>query len=95
MKTIPFALDREPLPLARVLRAYCLEAKFETLAALRTTGFALPFLIVPVAIYLLFGVVFGGGPGAEEFADYFFAGFGVLAAAVPGIFTGVSLSTER
>jgi len=95
MKTMPFALDREPLPLARVLRAYSLEAKFETLAALRTTGFALPFLIVPVAIYLLFGVVFGGGPGAEEFADYFFAGFGVLAAAMPGIFTGVILATER
>ncbi len=95
MNPISCARDREPLPFARVLRAYLTEAKFETLAALRTTGFALPFLIVPVAIYGLFGVVIGDGPGGAEFADYIFAGFGVLAAAMPGIFTGVILATER
>ena len=95
MNTVPFARDREPLPLGRVLRAYLIEAKFETLGALRTTGFALPFLVVPVAIYWLFGVVIAGGDAAKEFADYLFAGFGVLAAAMPGIFTGVILATER
>lgn len=95
MNPISCARDREPLPFARVLRVYLTEAKFETLAALRTTGFALPFLIVPVAIYGLFGVVIGDGPGGAEFADYIFAGFGVLAAAMPGIFTGVILATER
>ena len=98
MNPIPFARDREPLPLGRVLRAYLMEAKFETLSALRTTGFALPFLVVPVAIYWLFAVVIGGGSGgaaAQEFADYVFAGFGVLAVAMPGIFSGVILATDR
>ena len=80
---------REPLPIGRVLRAYLLEAKFETLAALRTPGFALPFIAVPVAIYLLFGVVIAGNAGsASEFgpgiANYLFAGFAVLAVAMPG-----------
>lgn len=97
--TTAFARDREPLPLGRLVRAYFLEAKFETLAALRTTGFALPFLVVPVAIYWIFGVVIvGDGNGdddAREFADYLFAGFGVLAAAMPGIFSGVLLATDR
>ena len=58
--------EREPLPLGRVLRAYLMEAKFETLGALRTPGFALPFLVVPVAIYLLFGVVIAGNAGANS-----------------------------
>jgi ABC-2 type transport system permease protein len=97
-RTLP--AGREPLPLARVLRAYLQEAKFETLAALRTPGFALPFIAVPVAIYFLFGVLIaGGGGGGSELspgiANYLFAGFAVLAVAMPGIFTGVTVATER
>lgn len=95
-----FAAEREPLPLGRVLRGYCMEARFETLSALRTPGFALPFLLVPVAIYWLFGVVIAGNTAANsefgaELADYLFSGFAVLAAAMPGIFSGVILATER
>lgn len=89
---------REPLPLRRVLRAYAMEAKMETLGALRTIGFALPFVVVPVAIYLLFGVAISGDEGGElgaGLADYLFTGFGVLAAAMPGIFSGVILAQER
>jgi ABC-2 type transport system permease protein len=97
-RTLP--AGREPLPLARVFRAYLQEAKFETLAALRTPGFALPFIAVPVAIYFLFGVVIAGGGGAGSelgpgIANYLFAGFAVLAVAMPGIFTGVTVATER
>jgi ABC-2 type transport system permease protein len=93
-------MDREPLPIGRMLRAYLMEAKLETLGALRTPGFALPFIAVPVAIYWLFGVVINGNAGANsEFgpgiADYLFAGFSVLAVAMPGIFSGVILATER
>ena len=89
-----------PLPLGRLLRAYLREAGFETLAALRTPGFALPFIAVPVAIYFLFGVVIAGNAGeGGEFgpgiANYLFAGFAVLAASMPGIFTGVTVATER
>lgn len=95
-----WAADRQPLPIARLLRAYAWEAGFETLGALRTAGFALPFLIVPVVIYLLFGVVLFGdaaanGPHGKAIADYLFAGFGVLAVAMPGIFSSAILATER
>jgi ABC-2 type transport system permease protein len=100
MNTPTLRSYREPLALAQVVRAYVQEAKFETLAALRTPGFALPFIAVPVAIYLLFGVLIVGGAGeGGEFgpglANYLFAGFAVLAAAMPGVFTGVTVATER
>lgn len=95
-----FTRDREPLPMSRVLRAYLLEAKLETLGALRTAGFALPFIAAPVAIYLFFGVLIVGNAGAKGgygpgLANYLFAGFAVMAAAMPGIFTGAILATER
>lgn len=96
----PGSLAREPLPFGRLLRAYLMEAKFETLGALRTTGFALPFIVMPVAIYVLFGVVIAGNAGATSeygpgIANYIFAGFSVLAVVMPGIFSGVILATER
>jgi len=88
------------LPIGRTLRAYGLEAGFETLAALRTAGFAIPFLVLPVAIYVLFGVLIAGnvadggeyGPGL---ANYLFSGFSVLAVTMPGIFSCTILATER
>lgn len=93
-------LQSGPLPVARLLRAYCTEAGFETLAALRTAGFAIPFLVLPVVIYLLFGVLIVGGSGdAGEFgpglANYLFSGFSVLAVTMPGIFSCTILATER
>lgn len=96
----PFARERAPLPLRRVLGAYLAEAKYETVAALRNPGFALPFLAVPVAIYLLFGVVIAGGAGASsefgpEIADYLFSGFSVLAAIMPALFSSAILAAER
>jgi len=94
------AFDRAPLPIGRMLRAYLMEAKLETIGALRTVGFALPFVVVPVAIYVLFGVVINGNAaGNNEFgagiANYLFAGFAVMAVAMPGIFSGVILAQER
>lgn len=93
-----YLMDREPLPIGRVLRAYLMEAKLETLGALRTPGFSLPFLAVPLAIYLLFAVVINPGGNSADgpgIANYLFAGFSVLAVAMPGIFSGVILATER
>lgn len=95
-----FAHERAPLPLGRVLGAYWTEAKYETIAALRNPGFAIPFLLVPVAIYLLFAVVIAGNAGATsefgpELADYLFSGFSVLAAVMPGIFASSILAAER
>lgn len=93
-------IDRTPLPLGRLLSAYLLEAKMETTAALRTPGFALPFIAVPVAIYLFFGVVINGNAGASSeygpaVVDYLFSGFCVFAVMMPGIFSGVILATDR
>lgn len=92
--------DREPLPLARVLRAYLMEARYELLGALRTPAFALPFVLMPVAIYLLFGVIINHDAGNHsEFgaaiADYLFSGFTAMAVMMPGIFSGVILAQER
>ncbi|WP_026802641.1 ABC transporter permease [Arenimonas oryziterrae] len=92
--------DRAPLPLSRLLRAYVMEMRYETLGALRTPGFSIPFVAMPVVIYVLFGVVINGQAGDHsEFgpaiANYLFAGFSVLAAVMPGIFSGVILAQER
>lgn len=97
---LPFTGASGPLPISRLLRAYLTEAKYDTINALRSPAFALPFLAIPVAIYLLFGVVMldssteqaGLGP---ELANYLFAGFSVVAVMMPGIFGGIMLSTER
>lgn len=89
------------MPLGRVLRAYLIAAKYETLAALRNVGLAVPFLVLPPAIYLLFGVVIigsevgGGGEFGPEIVNYLFSGFCVMAAMMPGIFGGATIATER
>lgn len=93
-------IDRTPLALRRTLRAYAMEAWFDTLGALRTPAFAIPFIALPLLIYLLFGVVINGDAGSHsEFgpgiANYLFTGFAVLAVVMPGIFSGVILAQER
>lgn len=89
-----------PLPLARVARAYLDHARYETVSALRNAGFAPPFVLVPVAIYVLFGVVISGnaaqhGPYGAGIANYLFSGFAAMAAMMPGLFSGVILAQER
>lgn len=88
------------LPIRRVLRAYALETRFEIVGALRTVSFAVPFIVVPLAVYLLFGVVIAGGTAASGpygpgIANYLFAGFAVMGAIMPGLFSGVILAQER
>lgn len=91
--------EAAPLPLSRIVLAYATETKYEIINALRTPAFAIPFLAIPVAIYLLFGVVIAGNGEDSEFgpgmADYLFAGFCVIGVIMPGIFSGVGLAIER
>jgi len=82
----------------RLLGAYLTEARYETVRMLRTPAFAIPFLGLPVMLYLLFGVVIFGAaiskdPQAGPFIFTAFAVFGVMG---PGIFAfGMAVATER
>jgi len=87
-----------PMTPRRVWRAYAVEAKYESLRMLRTPGFAGPFLALPVALYLLFGVLLFGTEIAKDpaAAMFTFLGFSVLGVMGPGIFGfGVSVAVER
>src|SRR5208282_2619956 len=82
----------------RLLRAYLAEARFECLRMFRVLGFSIPFLVLPAALYLLFGVVLFGDavrndPATGKFLFTAFAVFGVMG---PGMFGfGATLATER
>jgi ABC-2 type transport system permease protein len=86
------------MPFGRVLRAYFTDAKFEALRMLRAPAFAIPFLIIPAPIYLLFGVVMAGPAAAKTpgLYDYLFIGFSVMAVMGPTLFgVGSTLAPER
>jgi ABC-2 type transport system permease protein len=86
------------MPPGRVLRAYAIEAKYESLRMLRAPAFAVPFLALPVGLYLLFAVLlFGDGIAKDPKAALFtFMGFSVLGVMGPGLFGfGISIAMER
>ena len=86
------------MPIGRVLRAYANEAKYELLRMLRTPAFALPFLVLPVPIYLFFGVVVPAAIIAKNpgVANYLFSGFSVFTVMGPALFgIGCGLAVER
>jgi len=88
----------EPMPLGRVIRAYASEIRYESLRMLRTPGFSIPFLVLPVPIYLFFGVVLAGSAIAEKpaVANYLFCSWLVFAAMMPALFgVGCALALER
>ncbi|HKN60781.1 MAG TPA: hypothetical protein VJW93_06370, partial [Candidatus Acidoferrales bacterium] len=41
----------------RILRAYLTEAKYESIRMLRMPSFGIPLLVLPVMLFLLFGVL--------------------------------------
>jgi ABC-2 type transport system permease protein len=82
----------------RLVRAYFMEGKYEALRLFRTIALAVPMLVLPVLIYLLFGVVMAQDYIRREpfIANYLFVGYSIFAVAGPAIFTiGVSLAIER
>jgi ABC-2 type transport system permease protein len=86
------------MPASRVLHAYLTEARFESLRMLRVLGFSLPFLILPVGLYLLFGVVLFGEAVRQDLntGKFLFAAFAVFGVMGPGMFGfGATLATER
>jgi ABC-2 type transport system permease protein len=83
---------------SRLLRAYAIEAKYESLRMLRSPAFAGPFLLLPVALFLLFGALLFGSEIAKDpkAALFVFMGFLVLGVMGPGMFGfGITVATER
>jgi ABC-2 type transport system permease protein len=86
------------MPGSRLLRAYLTEAKYESVRMLRMPGFSIPFLLLPAALYLLFGVVLFGEAlrGDPKGALFIFTGFDVMGVMGPGMFGfGITLAMER
>jgi ABC-2 type transport system permease protein len=82
----------------RLLRAYLTEARFESLRMFRVLGFSLPFLFLPVGLYLLFGVVLFGDAVRNDpsTGKFLFAAFAVFGVMGPGMFGfGATIATER
>ncbi len=86
------------MPRSRLAGAYWAEARYETARMLRTPGFSIPFLGLPVGLYLLVGVViFGAAIAKDAQAGVFvFAAFSVFGVAGPGMFGfGSVVALER
>ena len=82
----------------RLLGAYLAEARFEAKRMLRAPAFAIPFLVLPIIIYVFFGVVMAADGTAKNpnLADFLFVGFSTMAVMGPAMFgMGCTLAVER
>lgn len=82
----------------RAAGAYLTEIRFELTRVLRNPALALPMMLVPVALYLLFAVLIAGEAISKDpsVGIFLFVGFGVLAVTMPGLFAiSASLAMER
>jgi ABC-2 type transport system permease protein len=88
------------MPAGRVLRAYLNEARYQLTQALRAPAFAFPFLLLPVPMYIFFGVLMAAGSkdihANPAILNYLFSGWCCMAVMGPAIFgVGVGLALER
>jgi ABC-2 type transport system permease protein len=86
------------MPGAKLFRTYLTEAKYESLRALRSPAFAIPFLTLPAALYLLFGVLLAGSMshGDHTVSKIMFVNFSVFGIMGPGMFGfGIFVANER
>jgi ABC-2 type transport system permease protein len=82
----------------RLRRAYLTETKFECLRALRAPAFAIPFLLLPLVLYVLFGILLAGSMshGDATVARLMFVNWAVFGVMGPGMFGfGMFVATER
>ena len=95
--SLPIA-EPSAIPVRRRVRAYLTEARYETVRMLRAPGFALPFLGMPILLYLLFAVLIAGEAARADqlTAKFFFTGFSVFGVVGPAMFGfGMNVATER
>jgi ABC-2 type transport system permease protein len=86
------------MPSGRMLGAYLAEAKYECIRALRTPAFAIPFLLLPIALYVLFGILLAGSMshGDAILAKIMFVNWSVFGVMGPGMFGfGMIVAQER
>lgn len=92
------AIHDAAMPSGRLWRAYWKEAKYETLRALRAPAFAIPFLLLPLVLYVLIGVFLVGSMshGDQRVAATMFVNWAVFGVMGPGMFGfGLYVATER
>ena len=96
--TANLEVDGFTMPTRRLIGAYLTEAKYECLRMLRAPAFAGPFLGLPVALYLLFGILIYGDALRHDpkVSLFMFLGFTIFGVMGPGMFGfGVAVATER
>lgn len=88
----------ETMDIRRTMRAYYVETKMEFLRMLRTPALAVPMIVLPIMLYVLFAALIFGENTAKDpkLALYMFASYVVFAATTPGMFGfGTGLAIER
>ena len=102
MSATTFAIENVPrsneMTSAKLWRAYLTETKYECLRALRAPAFAIPFLLLPIVLYVLFGVFLAGSMshGDATVAKIMFVNWSVFGVMGPGMFGfGMFVAMER
>jgi ABC-2 type transport system permease protein len=103
MSATTFAVENTLLRTAtmsslRLRGAYLTETKFECLRALRAPAFAIPFLLLPLVLYVLFGVFLAGSmsKGDPTISKIMFVNWSIFGIMGPGMFGfGMFVATER
>jgi ABC-2 type transport system permease protein len=89
---------------ARLWRAYLIDTKYEFVRMLRNPPFFIPIVIIPVVMYLIFGVVFINSFDEKTWADIskvdvlkmMFVNFSIFSVLGPAMVTlGTHLALER
>lgn len=95
ISTLPTTHADARMPLHRVVGAYLQEARAECLRYLRSPGFLIPTVMLPIVFYLMFGIVLAHANGADA-PRYLLAAYGTFGVMAPGLFGfGLALSMER
>jgi len=82
----------------RIRNAYLTEIRYECLRALRAPAFSIPFLLLPIVLYVLFGVLLAGNMshGDLTVAKIMFVNWAVFGVMGPGMFGfGIFVASER
>ena len=91
-------IGRGEMSHAKLWHAYLTETKYECLRALRAPAFAIPFLLLPIVLYVLFGVFLAGrmSHGDPTVAKIMFVNWSVFGVMGPGMFGfGMFVASER